>query len=188
METVATDGKVMGPEEGALLERLWRSLVRWLQRRRAIRCMATAMDIASEVVRRAYRRLFFDWRPAAPRIAWSDLWNWARSVAKTVLADRGRAAGRERKDGLVDVETLTGAPAAPDDDWKRCQVEALVEKLLPVLAPPEQATLRMLLAGVEANDEIARLRGVTLRAVQKSRRRLEVIASDAWKECRAVRS
>ena len=81
METVARN--VFEREDGGVLERLWRDLVRWLRPR--IRCAATGMDIASETVHRAIRRFFFDRSQALPRVGWDDLWAWSVAVARTSM-------------------------------------------------------------------------------------------------------
>lgn len=182
METLTAT--VLVDRGGEMLGRLWRGLVVWLRRRQGIQCIATAMDVASEVVYRATRRFFFDL--LSVRIGWADLWRWSLRAARNVLTDRLRAARRERCDRAFPVEELVAGAEQASDDAPAIRCERIVADLLAVLKAPEQETLRLIAAGVHSNEEIAQLRGVTVRAVQKSRRRL-LEAAQARKECRAVR-
>ena len=183
METVARN--VFEREDGGVLERLWRDLVRWLRPR--IRCAATGMDIASETVHRAIRRFFFDRSQALPRVGWDDLWAWSVAVARILIADRGRAAMRSRIDVGVDIATMLTAPeVAGGAAASPVILDLVVDELLPVLKRPERETVQLLLAGVHRDAAIAALRGRCLRAVKESRRKIREAAARVWNDSRAL--
>jgi DNA-directed RNA polymerase specialized sigma24 family protein len=146
-------------------------LTSWLRRR--MRDAATAEDIAAETVLRA-------WQEFGAATPWSKLWPWALTTANRLCADAWRKRCRERTDSRRDMDLL---PAA-GDERPMLPLDAFLDLLQPRLAESEQQTLHLLRAGLTDNLQIASIRYLTVRAIQKSRRRL---GDAAWKECRAVR-
>ena len=126
--------------------------------RRRVQDAATAEDIAAETVLRA-------WQELSASTPWPVLWCWALTTADRLRADIWRKKGREHTNVRGDMELLRR----------------------PTLAASELQTLQLLQAGLTDNEQIASMRSLTVRAIQKSRRRLGDAAIAAWKECRAVR-
>lgn len=181
METMETTASV-GPDQERVWQRLHDSLVRWLRTR--VRCLATASDLAAETVSRAWRRFFFDSLPGAPPVVWDTLWAWCVAVARHLTIDLARRRTAARLVDGVDVGMIA---ALAGHDARSRDIEPLVVMVRPRLGAADRATLDLLLAGVESNLAIAGIRGVTLRSVERSRRRLRDLGAAMWQECRLRR-
>lgn len=123
------------------------------------------------------------WRHFGDSGVWLVIWSWATTTAKRLLAD---ALRRAQADALEHRATMDAIPAATRE-YAAIPIDALVERLQSAIGETERQTLHLIVGGVTDNDRIARIRGLTVRAVQKARQRLGCAAISAWKECRAVR-
>lgn len=184
MEAVAIANEAARTDAGAMLARLFEVLERRMTRR--VRCVATARDVAAETVLRAIRRFFSG--ASSPSVTWPPLWAWSVRVADHLLSDLARAAKRARIDRSVLVDALPVVTVGdPCESTRIAAALAFVAELRLRLRQSERETLQCLLAGTHENAVIAEQRGLTIRAVQKSRCRLSAAATAVWKESRAVR-
>lgn len=166
---VGTDREETGSVWGRLLD----SLRDWLRRHVP---RLESEDLVGEAALRTWSRF----RSAAP---WQDLWSWALAVLKNLLVQQLRALGLPRNRLDLDLDGLV----APRHEASSEAVELhdTVAHLRSRLATAEQQTLALLAVGVTANQDIAAMRGVGVRAVEMSRERLrwaarQGISADAF--------
>lgn len=114
---------------------------------------------------------------------WCMLWPWALTTATRLSADGWRRHCRECTDSRGDMDLLPSSV----DERPALPLDTFLDHLQATLAESERQTLHLLRAGLTDNEQIASARGITVRAIQKSRRRLGDAAIVAWKERRAVR-
>lgn len=93
---------------------------------------------------------------------------------------------RERRARIADSVDVTRVVRAIADEVPSTSAERMAESLQRRLLVPDRETLRWLLAG-RSNTEIAALRGVTVRAIEKSKHRLRVVAAHVMQQCQPVR-
>lgn len=158
----------------AWLECLRGRLLRWLGRR--VRDLHLVEDIVSDTVVRAWRRF----REIVP---WQRLWSWALRVATNLLSN-ARVSASRRHPADVDAESVVAAHGLVDG----FDLDLLLARLQQRLARGDRETLDLLIAGVETTEEIAGLRGISLRTARASRVRIRTTAQQAWNDCRTMPS
>jgi DNA-directed RNA polymerase specialized sigma24 family protein len=149
------------------LQEIHRLLVRVTRRR--VRCAHAAEDIAAEAIARA-------WCAFGTTISSTSLLHWTLRVARNLAADH--AASSRRACRRVESAEL----AAPDRAPTQPDLSEAIELGRRRLAAFDNETLRLLQVGM-GTAEIAMLRGVTTRAVQRSTERVRrALASTLTKD------
>lgn len=147
-------------EAKSVWERLLDSLRNWLRHHVP---RFESEDLVGEAALRTWARF----RGAAP---WQDLWSWALTVMKNLVASQLRALGVLRHLPDVDLDTFVAPQSRAGSET--VDLRDAVAHLRSRLATSEQETLALLAVGVTANQDIAAMRGVGVRAVEMSRERL----------------
>jgi DNA-directed RNA polymerase specialized sigma24 family protein len=145
---------------------LWRALVPPL--RLMVRSHHAAEDIAGEAVA-------WVWKKLGPVASLRHAWASAVFVAYHLACDSLRAASRARIALLADLDSFQAPNRQEEQGCTR--LWTLVEDLWTALGRGERETLDLLVAGVRDNAEIASLRGVTLRTVERSRQHIAIASA-----------
>ncbi len=113
-------------------------------------------------------------RFGSERVEWGGVFAWCVAVARNLAVTQLRRERLARVSSAVAVDEL--AVPRVERSFPRDAVVAWTGQLRSVLSGPDNETLDLLLAGVDDNAEIARLRGRCIRAVQASRARIAAAA------------
>lgn len=163
--TPSMPGQVSGddgalPDFGRLRQAVEKVVRTW------VRCIHLAEDVASEAVKRAWRKFGFS-------LPWRRLFGWTVWVAKHLLIVWHRATVRHRLAAAVDVDDLPALEVSKVD-FNDCAAHALSR-----LAPGLHDTFRLLVAGA-TTEEIAKAHGLTDRGARKLVARLRGEMRALW--------
>lgn len=163
MERAESQSRV--EDDGGQWLRLWTGLVVFLSRRGVL--AEEAEDVASETVEKVLRR---GCGPGA---------RWAYRAARNLAVSRWRRATYLGIDGCTPLEQLPSRGEASQS--RSVSVAFSFDRLRPTVGRPDQDTLSLLVAGVSDMAQIAKMRGVSQRAVWASLARLRAAAAAVGK-------
>lgn len=148
---------------------LWGALTTVARRRCGNQWLAE--DLAGEAVLRAWLRFGVNG-------TWQDLWRWSTRVMERLRVSQWRRCSCERTVCCGSLESFPAPIPEATDAGK--SVRPFIDLLRDRLQPPERDTLALLAGGVHRNEAIAAVRGVHLRCIQESRRKIRVEAAKLW--------
>jgi DNA-directed RNA polymerase specialized sigma24 family protein len=130
-------------------------------------------EIVADVIAAAWKRFGL-------AATWQDVWSWATNVARRLTTRFFRALGRRKVEGIATPDDL------PSPRWRDAveEVDAcdLGDFIMARSSRGDGRTLLLVWSGATSNAEIAAVCHISMRAVQKSRQRLQRAARDTM-EC-----